>query len=55
MIPSEGIAITGQEQRQLGGGFLEGKDSPKGTNKLRNEKHVLAGCIQIIDRQAFTC
>lgn len=30
MIKGGGIAITGQEQRQLGGGFLEGEGAPKG-------------------------
>lgn len=24
------MAITGQEQRQVGGGFLEGEDAPPG-------------------------
>lgn len=30
MIPHGGIAITGQSQSQLGGGFQEGYDAPKG-------------------------
>lgn len=33
-IPSGGIAITGQEQRQPGGGFLEGNEAPKGNINL---------------------
>lgn len=37
MIPGGGIAITGQEQRQYGGGFLEGKGSPKGSGGLLGE------------------
>lgn len=31
VIPSGGIAITGQAQSQLGGGFQEGYEAPKGT------------------------
>lgn len=30
VIKGGGIAISGQEQRQLGGGFLEGEGSPPG-------------------------
>lgn len=30
VIKGHGIAISGQEQRQLGGGFLEGEDAPAG-------------------------
>lgn len=30
VIPGDGIAITGQEQSQLGGGFQEGPEAPKG-------------------------
>lgn len=37
VIPGGGIAITGQEQRQFGGGFLEGKESPKGSGGLLGE------------------
>lgn len=37
MIPGGGIVITGQEQRQYGGGFLEGKGSPKGSGGLLGE------------------
>ena len=37
MIPGGGIAITGQEQQQLGGGFLEGKGSPKGSGGFLGE------------------
>lgn len=37
MIPGGGIAITGQEQRQFGGGFLEGEGSPKGSGGLLGE------------------
>lgn len=33
MIKGGGIAITGQEQRQLGGGFLEGEGAPPGKKK----------------------
>lgn len=32
VIKGGGIAISGQEQRQLGGGFLEGKGAPPGKN-----------------------
>lgn len=31
-IPAGGIAITGQEQTQYGGGFQEGAGAPKGNN-----------------------
>jgi hypothetical protein len=37
VIPGGGIAITGQEQRQYGGGFLEGKGSPKGSGGFLGE------------------
>jgi len=37
VIPGGGIAITGQEQKQYGGGFLEGKGSPKGSGGLLGE------------------
>ncbi|PSN30816.1 hypothetical protein C0J52_23361 [Blattella germanica] len=37
VIPGGGIAITGQEQRQYGGGFLEGAHSPKGSGGLLGE------------------
>lgn len=30
VIKGGGIAISGQEQRQLGGGFLEGEGAPQG-------------------------
>lgn len=36
MIKGGGIAITGQEQRQLGGGFLEGDGAPPGKKKKKN-------------------
>lgn len=32
VIKGGGIAISGQEQRQLGGGFLEGETAPPGKN-----------------------
>lgn len=32
IIKGGGIAISGQEQRQLGGGFLEGEGAPQGVN-----------------------
>ncbi|XP_026673661.1 uncharacterized protein LOC113464971 [Ceratina calcarata] len=37
VIKGGGIAITGQEQRQLGGGFLEGEGAPKGSGGLLGE------------------
>ncbi|KAJ8917475.1 hypothetical protein NQ315_005522 [Exocentrus adspersus] len=37
VIPGGGIAITGQEQSQLGGGFQEGKDAPKGSGGMLGE------------------
>jgi len=37
VIPGGGIAITGQEQKQYGGGFLEGKGSPKGSGGFLGE------------------
>lgn len=37
MIPGGGIAITGQEQRQYGGGFLEGAGAPKGSGGMLGE------------------
>ncbi|KAF7278111.1 hypothetical protein GWI33_008874 [Rhynchophorus ferrugineus] len=36
-IPSGGIAITGQVQSQLGGGFYEGRDAPKGSGGMLGE------------------
>ncbi|KAF2905881.1 hypothetical protein ILUMI_00293, partial [Ignelater luminosus] len=36
-IPSGGIAITGQEQTQYGGGFLEGVEAPKGAGGMLGE------------------
>lgn len=36
VIKGGGIALSGQEQRQLGGGFLEGNEAPSG--KLNNIK-----------------
>ncbi|KAF5298309.1 hypothetical protein FQA39_LY11793 [Lamprigera yunnana] len=36
-IPSGGIAITGQEQTQYGGGFSEGVESPKGSGGMLGE------------------
>ncbi|XP_066150636.1 uncharacterized protein b6 [Euwallacea fornicatus] len=37
VIPSGGIAITGQIQNQLGGGFQEGYDAPKGSGGMLGE------------------
>nr|XP_012135863.1 PREDICTED: uncharacterized protein LOC105661904 isoform X1 [Megachile rotundata] len=37
VIKGGGVAITGQEQRQLGGGFLEGEGSPPGAGGLLGE------------------
>ncbi|XP_076230707.1 pentraxin-related protein b6 [Nomia melanderi] len=37
VIKGGGIAITGQEQRQLGGGFLEGEGAPKGSGGYLGE------------------
>lgn len=37
VIPSGGLAITGQQQTQLGGGFQEGKDAPKGSGGMLGE------------------
>lgn len=37
-VPGGGIAITGQEQNQIGGGFLEGDFAPKG--KVANYPHL---------------
>ncbi|KOC67748.1 Neuronal pentraxin-1 [Habropoda laboriosa] len=37
VIKGGGIAITGQEQRQLGGGFLEGEGAPPGSGGLLGE------------------
>ncbi|KAK5646906.1 hypothetical protein RI129_005370 [Pyrocoelia pectoralis] len=36
-VPSGGIAITGQEQTQYGGGFLEGVEAPKGSGGMLGE------------------
>nr|CAI5823674.1 unnamed protein product [Callosobruchus analis] len=40
-IPGGGIAITGQEQAQLGGGFQEGKGAPKGSGGMLGEITML--------------
>ncbi|XP_015586506.1 uncharacterized protein LOC107263622 [Cephus cinctus] len=37
VIKGGGIAISGQEQRQLGGGFLEGHDAPQGSGGFLGE------------------
>ncbi|XP_020300259.1 uncharacterized protein LOC109863952 [Pseudomyrmex gracilis] len=37
VIKGGGIAISGQEQRQLGGGFLEGEDAPPGSGGYLGE------------------
>lgn len=36
-IPDGGIAISGQEQTQLGGGFQEGPEAPKGSGGMLGE------------------
>ncbi|KAK9869709.1 hypothetical protein WA026_003448 [Henosepilachna vigintioctopunctata] len=36
-IPGGGIAISGQEQTQLGGGFQEGEEAPKGSGGMLGE------------------
>ncbi|CAG9859038.1 unnamed protein product [Phyllotreta striolata] len=41
VIPGGGIAITGQEQRQLGGGFQEGVEAPKGSGGMLGEITML--------------
>lgn len=41
VIPSGGVAITGQEQTQLGGGFTEGQESPKGSGGMLGEITML--------------
>ncbi|XP_034938231.1 uncharacterized protein b6 [Chelonus insularis] len=37
VIPGGGIAISGQEQTQLGGGFLEGEGAPPGSGGMLGE------------------
>lgn len=37
VIKGGGVAITGQEQRQYGGGFLEGDGAPKGSGGMLGE------------------
>ncbi|XP_028129164.1 uncharacterized protein LOC114325320 [Diabrotica virgifera virgifera] len=37
VIPGRGVAITGQEQSQLGGGFQEGAHAPKGSGGMLGE------------------
>ncbi|XP_034236467.1 uncharacterized protein LOC117642405 [Thrips palmi] len=37
VIKGGGVAITGQEQRQYGGGFLEGEGAPKGAGGMLGE------------------
>ncbi|CAG9768601.1 unnamed protein product [Ceutorhynchus assimilis] len=37
VVPSGGIAITGQGQNQLGGGFQEGQSAPKGSGGMLGE------------------
>ncbi|KAK2581376.1 hypothetical protein KPH14_005064 [Odynerus spinipes] len=41
VIKGGGIAITGQEQRQLGGGFLEGEGAPQGAGGMLGEITML--------------
>lgn len=41
MTPGGGVAITGQEQRQVGGGFLEGPGAPKGSGGMLGEVTLL--------------
>lgn len=37
VIKGGGVAITGQEQRQYGGGFIEGEGAPKGAGGMLGE------------------
>ncbi|XP_067005035.1 uncharacterized protein b6 [Anabrus simplex] len=37
VVPGGGVALSGQEQRQVGGGFLEGPESPKGSGGMLGE------------------
>ncbi|CAG9823607.1 unnamed protein product [Phaedon cochleariae] len=41
VIPGRGIAITGQGQSQLGGGFQEGAEAPKGSGGMLGEVTML--------------
>ncbi|XP_076167921.1 pentraxin-related protein b6 [Ptiloglossa arizonensis] len=41
VIKGGGVAITGQEQRQLGGGFLEGDGAPQGSGGYLGEVTML--------------
>lgn len=41
VIKGGGVAISGQEQRQLGGGFLEGPDAPIGSGGMLGELTML--------------
>nr|CAD7407543.1 unnamed protein product [Timema poppensis] len=41
VIPGGGIPITGQEQRQFGGGFLEGPGAPTGSGGMLGEITLL--------------
>ena len=41
MIKGGGVAISGQEQRHFGGGFLEGNGAPKGSGGMLGEITLL--------------
>lgn len=41
VIKGGGVAISGQEQRQLGGGFLEGEEAPEGSGGFLGELTML--------------
>ncbi|XP_017775430.1 PREDICTED: uncharacterized protein LOC108561848 [Nicrophorus vespilloides] len=40
-VPAGGVAISGQQQSQIGGGFLEGKDAPRGSGGMLGEITLL--------------
>lgn len=54
-VPAGGIGITGQEQTQTGGGFLEGEDAPKGIKYFPYKYKLMQLCIENYFQEQVEC